>query len=312
MLSGMNVLDLNRRGWFRAVAMGSAGFLAARYMQAQGELMLQPLSDGFHVLVGGGGNITVLDTKDGLLSVDSGLPNTADAVIGKVKSVAAVPVKVLIDTHWHSDHVGGNEVFGKNEALIVAHVNTLKRVSEKQHMLFFNRDVEPLAALGLPKKTFTGKEKMTFGTETLEIVHHPPAHTDGDTTVFFPKSNILATGDLLFSGAYPFIDYSSGGNIEGMIHNSAMIVKMTDAQTKIVPGHGPVATKADVQKFHDVLADVNGSVSALIKQGKTADEVLAAGPSKKYDAEFGNGFMKGDQFVKLLYQGKTMGAAKAA
>ncbi len=275
-------------------------------------MTLTPLSDGFHVLMGAGGNITILDTREGLLSVDSGLPDTAGAVLAEVKSVAAIPVKVLIDTHWHYDHVGGNEAFGKTGAEIVAHVNTLKRVSTRQHMVFMNRDVEPLAAIGLPKKTFTTQQKMTFGLETMEIVHHPPSHTDGDTTVFFPKPNILATGDLLFNGAYPFIDYSSGGSIEGMIQSSAVILKMADAQTKIVPGHGALATRADVQKFHDVLADVNEAVSALVKQGKTVDEVVAAGPSKKYDAEFGNGFLKGDQFVKMLYQGKTELAKKAA
>jgi glyoxylase-like metal-dependent hydrolase (beta-lactamase superfamily II) len=295
------------------LALGSAGLLANRYLSAQGgEMTLTPLSDGFHVLMGAGGNITILDTREGLLSVDSGLPDTAGAVLAEVKSVAAIPVKVLIDTHWHYDHVGGNEAFGKTGAEIVAHVNTLKRVSTRQHMVFMNRDVEPLAAIGLPKKTFTTQQKMTFGLETMEIVHHPPSHTDGDTTVFFPKPNILATGDLLFNGAYPFIDYSSGGSIEGMIQSSAVILKMADAQTKIVPGHGALATRADVQKFHDVLADVNEAVSALVKQGKTVDEVVAAGPSKKYDAEFGNGFLKGDQFVKMLYQGKTELAKKAA
>jgi cyclase len=305
--------DMNRRDWLRTLAAGSTGLIFARFLQAQGgQITVQPLSDGFHVLMGAGGNITILETKDGLLISDSGLPNTADSVVEKVKGVASVPVKVLIDTHWHSDHVGGNVAFGKMGAEIVAHVNTLKRVSEKQHMVFFNRDVEPLAAEGLPKKTFTGKQKMTFGTETLEIVHHPPAHTDGDTTIFFSKSNVLAAGDLIFNGMYPFIDYSSGGSIEGMIHDSAQILKMVDAQTKVVPGHGTMATKEDVQKLHDLLADVDSAVSALVKQGKTSEEIVAAGPCKKYDAQWGNGFMKGDQFVKMLYQGKTELAAKKA
>ena len=163
-----------------------------------------------------GGNITILNTKDGLLVVDSGLPKTAEMVVGKAKSVADVPVTGLINTHWHNDHTGGNVAFGNAGAVITAHVNTLKRVSVKQHMVFFNRDVEPLAPAGLPKKTFSGKDRMTFGGETIQLAYHPPAHTDGDSTVHFTKANILSTGDLLFCGMYPFIDYSSGGSIEGM------------------------------------------------------------------------------------------------
>ena len=304
---------MNRRDWFRTAALGTTGLLAARYLKSQdAELKLLPLSDGFHVLQGAGGNITILDSKDGLLVTDAGLPNTADAVVTKVKTVSAAPIKVLIDTHWHSDHTGGNTAMAASGAEIIAHVNTLKRVSNKQHMVFMDRDVAPLPAEGLPKKTFTGKQKMKFGSETVEIVHHPAAHTDGDTTVLFAKSNIFVCGDLLFNGIYPFIDYSSGGLIEGMIHNSEQILKTVDGQTKIVPGHGPLATKADVQKFHDLLADVNESISTQIKQGKSVTEVVAAAPTKKYDAEWGNGFLKPEQFVKMLYQGKTDPAMRAA
>lgn len=304
---------MNRREWLRTVALGSAGLFTTRFLTAQGsDITLQPLSDGFHVLMGAGGNITILDTTDGLLVTDAGLPTTADAVVGKVKGVAAVPLKVLIDTHWHSDHTGGNVAFAKAGAEITAHVNTLKRVSVKQHMVFMNRDIDALPPEGLPKNTFQEKSKMHFGGTVVEIAHHPPAHTDGDTTIFFPKANILVCGDLLFNGSYPFIDYSSGGLIEGMIHASSQILKITDAQTRIVPGHGPMATKADVQKFHDMLVAVNDSVSALIKQGKTLDEAVAAAPTKPYDAAWGTGFMKGEQVVRMLYQGKQMGAQKAA
>jgi len=291
---------MNRRDWLRNLVVGSTSLFAYKYLWAQGgELSLVPLSDGFQVLMGAGGNITILDTKDGLLMVDSGLPDTAAAVTDKVKGV-----KTLVNTHWHSDHVGGNVAIGKENALIVAHVNTLKRVSAKQHMAFMNRDVEPLAPEGLPKNTFSGKEKMMFGTETLHIEHLPPAHTDGDTTIHFANANILRTGDLLFHGMYPFIDYSSGGSIEGQIHNAAQMLKAVDDQTKIVPGHGPLAKKADLQAFHDMLAAINATVSSLIKQGKSADEVVAAAPTKNFDAQWGNGFLKPEMFVQMLCQGK--------
>jgi cyclase len=304
---------MNRRDLLRVLSAASTSLLAGRFLRAQGaELTLQPLSDGLQVLVGAGGNITILNTKEGLLAVDAGLPNTADAVIAKVKGVADAPLRSLINTHWHNDHTGGNVAFGKSGAVITAHVNTLKRVSAKQHMVFMNRDVEPLSPEGLPTKTFTGKQKMAFGGETLSIEHHPPAHTDGDTTIHFEKANILSAGDLLFNGMYPFIDYSSGGSIEGMIHNAALLSKMADTQTKIVPGHGPLATRVDMVAFHDMLAQVNESISGMINQGKSADELLASAPTSRYDSKFGNGFMKPDMFVKMLYQGKTELSAKKA
>jgi glyoxylase-like metal-dependent hydrolase (beta-lactamase superfamily II) len=262
--------------------------------------------------MGAGGNITIFESKDGLLVVDAGLPDTSEAVLGKMKALSGVPVKTLINTHWHNDHTGGNPAFGKSGALIVAHVNTLKRVSVKQHMVFFNRDVEPLAAEGLPKKTFSTQDEMSFGGETIHVAYHPPAHTDGDSTVHFANANILSTGDLMFSGMYPFIDYSSGGSIEGMIHNAAALLKMVDDQTKIVPGHGPLATKMELADFHNMLASVNETVSALVKQGKSVGEAVEVAPTKKYDAKFGSGFLKPADFVKMLYQGKTELAAKAA
>ncbi len=305
--------DMNRRDWLRSVVVGSGALFAPGFLRAQAaELTVQPLGEGFHVLMGAGGNITILDTKDGLLVVDSGLPNTAAAVVSKVKGVAASSIKTLINTHWHSDHTGGNPAFGSAGALIVAHANTLKRVSAKQHMVFFQRDVEPLPAEGLPKKTFTGKEKIGFGSETLHAEYHPPAHTDGDTTIHFAKANILSTGDLMFSGMYPFIDYSSGGSIEGMTGDSAALAKLVDDQTIIVPGHGPIAKKADLVAFHQMLADVNDAISPMVSQGKSLKEVLAAGPTTKYDAQWGGGFLKPEAFVTMIYQGKTQLAGKKA
>lgn len=305
--------DMNRRDLLRAVAAASTSLFGTPFLKSQSpELTLLPLSDGFHVLMGAGGNITVLNTKEGLLAVDAGLPNTADPVVGKVRGVSDVPLKALVNTHWHTDHTGGNVAFAKSGAEITAHVNTLKRVSEKQHMVFMNRDIEPLPPEGLPKKTFTGKEKMAFGSETLSIEHHPPAHTDGDTTIHFEKANILSAGDLLFNGMYPFIDYSSGGSIEGTIQDAARLSNLADGQTRIVPGHGPLATKGDVISFHDTLAEINQSLTGLINQGKSVDEVLAAAPTRKWDPKFGNGFLKPDMFVKMLYQGKTELAPKKA
>ena len=147
----------------------------------------------------------------------------ADALVGKVKGVADVNLKTLINTHWHSDHTGGNVALAKAGAGIVAHVNTLKRLSSIQHMEFFNRDVEPSRRRDCRRRRLARKEKISLAAKTVHVTYLPPAHTDGDSTVHFTKAYILSTGDLMFSGMYPFIDYSSGGSIEGMISNAGAL-----------------------------------------------------------------------------------------
>ena len=256
------------------------------------------------MLSGAGGNIALLASKDGLLMIDSGLPDTAAAVVGKANSVAP-KIAVLINTHWHYDHTGGNVAIGKSGARIIAHVNVKQRLSTNQRIVFMNRDIPALAKEGLPVQTFTDKAHLTYAGEKIEYRHMPPAHTDGDTVIHFQHANVLHCGDLFFNGSYPFIDYSSGGNIEGMISNGTRMLKMVDAQTKIVPGHGPLANKADLQLYCDMLAGVNESVSKLIKEGKPLDQVNAAKPTAQWDDKWGKGFLKGEQVIAMLYQGKT-------
>jgi len=289
----------------RLFGAAAAGSLFERYASAQAALTLQPLSDKITVLMGAGGNITILKSADGLLLVDAGLPNTVAAVLAKLKDVAPAPVKLLINTHWHYDHTGGNEELGKSGTQILAHVNCLKRLSATQHIAFFNRDFPALAEVGRPKQTFQDKGQLSFGGETVRYQYLPPAHTDGDITVHFANDDVYAAGDLHFNGMYPFIDYSTGGSIEGMIRNAATMLKAVGAKTKIVPGHGPLATKADLQAFHDMLADANEQLSKLIKQGKSIDEIVAAKPTAKYDDKWGNGFVKADAWLRMLHAGRT-------
>jgi cyclase len=281
---------MNRRDVLKLLAAATAGeFTCVSFAQAQGALSLEPLTDRLVLLSGAGGNITIVRSDDGVLMVDAGLPNTADAVAGKVKESASLPVQHLINTHWHQDHTGGNESFGKAGAHIMAHENCAKRLAAPQHMAFFNRDIPALPDSGQPKQTFKTKGHLAFGGQKVEYAYFPPAHTDGDITVHFTSANVYSTGDLFFCGMYPFIDYSSGGSIEGTIQNSAAMLKVVDSKTKIVPGHGPLGTKIDLQLFHDVIADANQRVSTLIQQGKTVDELIAAQPTRQYDAQWGNG-----------------------
>jgi cyclase len=293
--------ELSRRQLFQAMLAAAAGGIALRAQTAA--IQLEPLGKNLSLLSGAGGNIALLTSPDGLLMVDSGLPDTAPAVMDKAKS-AAPKIAILINTHWHYDHTGGNTAVGKSGAKLIAHVNVKQRLSTKQTIAFMKRDFEPLPPEGQPAETFTDKATLTYAGEKVHYAHMPPAHTDGDTIIHFQNANVLHCGDLYFSGAYPFIDYSTGGSIEGMISNAAHLVKMADEKTKVIPGHGAMSNKRELAEYHEVLSEVNEAVSKEIKSGKPLDQIVAAKPLAKWDAKWGNGFMKPDVFISVLYQGK--------
>lgn len=266
---------------------------------------MSPLADKIHLLTGIGGNIVVIESPEGLLMIDSGVPEAASSLVAQAGKIGTGKVARLLNTHWHYDHVGGNVAIGKTGAKIFAQENVKARVSSKQHMEFFNRDVEPLAAEGIPAETFKDKGKTKFGGQSIAYDHLPPAHTDGDTVYHLHEANILHGGDLLFSGLYPFIDYSSGGSLKGMASNADRIAKMVDNATTIVPGHGPLMKKADVMEYAAMLHGCYAQISKLIDEKKTLAQVLAAAPTKEFDAKWGGGFLKPEQWVTLNYAGMT-------
>ncbi|HXN50043.1 MAG TPA: MBL fold metallo-hydrolase [Bryobacteraceae bacterium] len=298
---------LTRRELFQFVSSAAPAFWMASRAAAQNEptLKLEPLADKLSLLSGAGGNIAVLRFGEGLLLVDSGLPQTAEAMEHQAHTAGPGSIAILINTHCHFDHVGGNERLGRAGARIIAHENLLKRVSTTQHNTFMNRDIAPLDLAGRPKTTFTDGGSLEQGGEKIVYRHLPPAHTDGDATVHFVNENVYHTGDLLFNGMYPFIDYSADGSIEGMVAAADLMIQAVDGKTKIIPGHGPLATRDDLRAFRDMLATVNDRVSKLVTAGQTLDQVVAAEPTKPYDDKFGNGFLKPADFVRMLYSGKT-------
>ncbi len=298
---------LTRRELFQFVSSAAPAFWLASSAAAQNQpaLKLEPLTDKLSLLSGAGGNIAVLRFGDGLLLVDSGLPPTAEAVENQAHTAGPGPIAILINTHYHFDHVGGNERLARSGARIIAHENVLKRLSTTQHNAFMNRDFPPLEPAGRPKTTFTDAGSLEQGGEKVAYRHLPPAHTDGDATVHFVNENVVHTGDLFFNGIYPFIDYSADGSIEGMVAAADLIVQAVDAKTKIIPGHGPLATRDDLRGFRDMLAGINDRVSKLVAAGQTLDQVVAAEPTKPYDDKFGKGFLKPADFVRMLYSGKT-------
>ena len=267
------------------------------------KLTLTPLTPNYQILAGAGGNIGILTSPDGTLIIDTGLANTAPAVLAQIKSASKVPVRQVFNTHWHGDHVGANLDFAKEGATIIAHENCRKRLASKQHMDFMNRDVDPLPAPALPTVLYRSEGTLFFGADPIDIHYVANAHTDNDMFLHFANANIIQTGDLFFNGTYPFIDYSTRGWIGGMVEGSEAILKMADAQTKIVPGHGPIGTPEDLRRSHDMLATIQQRIESARKQGKSLDETIAAKPTAEFDERFGKGFMNPDSFTKCVYKG---------
>jgi cyclase len=300
--------QITRRELFRIVSSAAPALWLAPGAAAQGQpgLKLEPIGEKLSLLSGGGsGNIAVLAGRDSLLLIDSGLPQTAEEMESRARTAGPGPIAVLINTHYHFDHVGGNERLGREGTRIMAHENVLKRLSATQRIAAFGRDVPPLAPEGRPKITFTDGGTLKHGGEKVTYRHLPPAHTDGDTTIHFEHANVYHAGDLFFNGMYPFIDYSAGGSIEGMAADADLILKAVDGKTKIIPGHGRMATRDDLRTYRDMLGGVSDRVSKLVSAGKTLEETLAAEPTKPYDEKFGGGFLQPAAFVRILYLGKT-------
>lgn len=281
-----------RRDFLQALVGGAAGltFTYTAFGQAAPApppIKATKLTDDLAVLMGDGGNVAVVIAPDGLMMIDGGLPNRAEDMLKAVEEVDAHKVRILFNTHWHFDHVGCNEALGKSGAKIIAHENVNKRLSTKVYSEALNRSFDPLKPEGLPADTFTKGGRLTFGKQKIEYTHFVDGHTDGDSYMFLPKANVLHTGDLLFSGMYPVIDYSTGGWIGGMAGACDVMLKVGDAKTRVIPGHGAMASKDDLRASRDMLHTVHDRLAAMAKQGKTVDEVIASAPTKDLDEQWG-------------------------
>lgn len=268
------------------------------------------LAPGLSLVTGPGGNVAALAGPDGLVVVDSFLPNTSAALLAAVRRLDAGPI-TLIDTHWHLDHAGGNATFAAAGAKIVAHENTRKRLNSEQFMADYEIRVAPSPAASLPTVAIGDEAVLYLNGEEIHLSHVAPAHTDGDLVIHFRKANVLHTGDLFTNGAYPNIDSSSGGWVGGMVAAADQILKVVDASTRIIPGHGPVATPADLKAFRDMLAEAQARVEPLVAAGKTADEVAAARPLASLEPRWGQGVFKGTHFARLVYSGLVKHRGKA-
>ncbi len=271
-------------------------------MMANIRIVASELASGFHLIQGPGGNIAVLVGPDGLTVVDSGVPMRAKDILDTVTSVGGKPVSRLINTHWHFDHAGGNEVFARAGATVVATAATRKRLATDQYTEVFKMTTPASPAIALPAFT-TDEAELYVGSEVLHLTAVPPAHTDGDLIVHFRSLDVIHTGDLFSNGFYPNIDSSSLGWIGGMIAAADRILKLAGPKTRIIPGHGPLATPEQLAAFRKMLVTVKDRLDPMRDSGKTMQEAIAARPTGDLDATWGKGFFTGGMFTRVAYDG---------
>jgi glyoxylase-like metal-dependent hydrolase (beta-lactamase superfamily II) len=275
----------------------------ARADAAKAKITTQKLRGNVSVLIGSGGNIAVLPGPQGKLLVDTGISTSRPQITDALTAISADPIEHLINTHWHYDHTDGNSWIHSVGATIIAHEKTRFRLSNPQTIVLFNATFPALPADALPTLLFTDEHLLTTNGETLHLQHYDPAHTDTDISVHFTGADVLHTGDTWFNGAYPFIDYSTGGHIDGMIRATKRNLATGTDSTIIIPGHGPVGNKMQLSDSYDMLTAIREKIAALKQQGKSADEAVAAKPTAQFDDRFAKGFVTPEMFVKLVYQG---------
>lgn len=225
-----------------------------------------PVNENVYMLMGRGGNIGVSIGDDGVFMIDDQFAALTPKIIEAIKTISDQPVKFLVNTHFHGDHTGGNSNFEKEGTLLVAHENVRKRLKE---------DEKNTEGTGLPVVTFDNKLQLHLNGEDIMAVHVHNAHTDGDALIYFPQSNVLHTGDTFFNGMFPYIDLKSGGSVAGDIEAAKTGLMLINAETKIIPGHGPLATYEDYKKYGEMLQGIQANVMAAINTGKSREEILA-------------------------------------
>lgn len=278
-----------------------AGPTAAQQDFSKVEVTAEQVRPGVHVLFGAGGNIGVSTGPDGTFIIDDQFAPLTSKIQATLAKIDPRPVRFVLNTHWHGDHSGGNENLGKAGALIVAQDNVRTRMSSEQFMAAFNRTVPPSPAAALPVVTFSQATTFHINGDSIRAVHVPHAHTDGDSLVHFAKANIIHMGDTYFSNGYPFIDLSSGGSVDGVIAAVETALAMGNAETRYIPGHGPISDRAALIAYRDMLRDIAAKVRTGIAAGKSVEQVVAAKPTAAYDAKWGGEFMKPEPFLRIMY-----------
>ena len=283
-----------------AAATLAAGGAAAQQDFSQVEIKSTRITDTTYMLTGAGGNIGVSVGEDAVFVIDDQFAPLTGKITAAIARITPKPVKFVLNTHWHFDHTGGNENLGKAGALIVAHHNVRKRMDSEQLIDFLQMRTKPDPKGALPVVTFSADMAFHINGEEIRAIHMPAAHTDGDSVVHFTGSDVIHMGDIYFNGFYPFIDAESGGSADGVVAACDQVLKIATEKTKIIPGHGPLSSAAELRAYRDMVATISGRVKALAAQGKTLEEIKAAKVSADHDEKWGKGFIKPERFAEML------------
>jgi glyoxylase-like metal-dependent hydrolase (beta-lactamase superfamily II) len=275
--------------------------LAAPLLPAQSDfskvqIKVTKVAGAVYMLEGSGGNIGVSVGDDGIVIVDDEFAPLAGKIKEALKSISDKPIRFVLNTHFHGDHAGGNVEFSK-DSTIIAHENVRKRLGEGTVIA---GEVKPAEPGSLPVITFNDRATVHLNGEDIRAIHFPNGHTDGDSVIFFPKSNVVHMGDDFVTYGFPYVDVHSGGSVSGMIAGCEKVLGMTSPEVKFIPGHGPVSTPADVRKFVDMMKATRALVAETLKNGKTVEQIKKDHLLAKYD-EYGKGFIKTDAWIDVLY-----------
>jgi len=283
----------------------TAGFLLyAITVQADSKVVsLLPVTDQIYMIAGKGGNVGVFIGEDGTFLIDDNFAPLTENIIAAIKSAGGDHPRFLINTHFHGDHTGGNENLGSGGTLIFSHENVRERLKSGSFIEAFNVRSEATSPEGLPVVTFSDGINFHLNGDTIQAIHVAHAHTDGDSFIYFAKANVVHAGDILFNGFYPFIDVNHGGSRGGTIRAVKKILSLIDDKTKIIPGHGPLGDKAQLEMYLEMLNTAYERLRRLKAEGKTAQEAAAAKPLADLEERWGDGIFTGDRWIEIIYGG---------
>ncbi len=270
-------------------------------------LQTQQVADNLYMISGQGGNIGVLVGPDATVLIDDQMAPVHESIAAEIASLVpegASDRVFLLNTHFHGDHTGGNELFGETGSIIVAHENVRQRLTVEQVVPFFNMRSPALEPEGLPVVTFSNDVALHLNGEDIDVSYVGVSHTDGDAIVHFENANVIHGGDLVFYGTYPFIDLDNGGSVDGFVAANQRLLAMCNEETQIIPGHGPLIGKAEMEGYVEMLTTTRDAVAALVAAGNSLQEIVAAQPTAAYDEAWST-FINAEAYLSLLHRGLT-------